>query len=32
VHHEALELPKRQDDNGYRRPPIDALHWIPTPY
>jgi polyphosphate kinase len=32
VHHEALELPPRQADNGYRRPPIEKINWIPTPY
>ncbi len=32
VKNDTLELPVRQDDSGYRRPPIDALNWIPTPY
>ena len=27
-----IELPPRQEDPGYRRPPKDALNWIPTPY
>ena len=27
-----IELPPRQKDPGYRRPPKDALNWIPTPY
>jgi polyphosphate kinase 2 len=32
VEHAAVELPPRQEDVGYRRPPKDSLHWIPTPY
>jgi polyphosphate kinase 2 len=32
VQHEALALPKRQQDSGYRRPPIDSLNWIPKPF
>jgi polyphosphate kinase len=32
VEHAALELPPRQEDPGYRRPPKASLHWIPTPY
>jgi polyphosphate kinase len=28
----AVELPPRQEDPGYRRPPKDSLNWIPTPY
>jgi polyphosphate kinase len=27
-----IELPPRQEDQGYRRPPKDSLNWIPTPY
>jgi polyphosphate kinase len=32
VQHEAIEMPQRQDDDGYRRPPIEGMNWIPTPY
>jgi polyphosphate kinase 2 len=32
VVHPETELPPRQDDPGYRRPPKDSLNWIPTPY
>jgi polyphosphate kinase len=32
VEHPAIKLPARQKDGGYRRPPKDALNWIPTPY
>ena len=32
VRHEALELPPRQEDHGYRRPPLEKINWIPTPY
>ena len=32
VSHPRIELPPRQKDPGYRRPPKDALNWIPTPY
>jgi polyphosphate kinase len=32
VQHDALDLPARQEDTGYRRPPKDSLNWIPTPY
>jgi polyphosphate kinase 2 len=32
VSHARIELPKRQEDPGYRRPPKDSLNWIPTPY
>jgi polyphosphate kinase 2 len=32
VSHPRIELPPRQEDPGYRRPPKDALNWIPTPY
>jgi hypothetical protein len=32
VEHDALDLPARQEDTGYRRPPKDSLNWIPTPY
>jgi polyphosphate kinase 2 len=32
VEHAALELPPRQEDPGYRRPPKASLNWIPTPY
>jgi len=32
VAHPQIELPPRQDDAGYRRPPKDSLNWIPTPY
>jgi hypothetical protein len=28
----AVELPPRQEDPGYRRPPKDSLNWIPIPY
>ena len=27
-----IALPPRQDDHGYRRPPKEALNWIPTRY
>ena len=27
-----IELPPRAGDHGYRRPPIEDLNWIPTPY
>jgi polyphosphate kinase len=32
VEHDALDLPARQEDTGYKRPPKDSLNWIPTPY
>ncbi len=32
VEHPVLELPPRQEDPGYRRPPKESLNWIPTPY
>ena len=32
VEHPPIELPPRQEDPGYRRPPKDSLNWIPTPY
>jgi polyphosphate kinase 2 (PPK2 family) len=32
VEHPRIELPPRQEDPGYRRPPKDSLNWIPTPY
>jgi polyphosphate kinase len=32
VPREKIELPPRQEDPGYRRPPIDSLNWIPTVY
>ena len=32
VTHPRIELPPRQEDPGYRRPPKDSLNWIPTPY
>jgi polyphosphate kinase 2 len=32
VTHPRIELPARQTDPGYRRPPKDSLNWIPTPY
>jgi polyphosphate kinase len=32
VVHPHIELPPRQEDSGYRRPPKDSLNWIPTPY
>jgi polyphosphate kinase 2 len=27
-----VKLPPRKGDQGYRRPPIEELNWIPTPY
>jgi polyphosphate kinase 2 len=27
-----IVLPPRQDDQGYRRPPIESLNWIPAVY
>jgi polyphosphate kinase len=32
VVHPEIELPARQEDSGYRRPPKESLNWIPTPY
>ena len=32
VTHPETELPPRQEDPGYRRPPKDSLNWIPMPY
>ena len=32
VVHPETELPPRQEDSGYRRPPKESLNWIPTPY
>jgi polyphosphate kinase 2 len=32
VAHPEIELPARQEDSGYRRPPKGSLNWIPTPY
>jgi polyphosphate kinase len=32
VAHPDVELPPRQEDAGYRRPPKESLNWIPTPY
>jgi polyphosphate kinase 2 len=32
VVHPDIELPPRQEDSGYRRPPKEQLNWIPTPY
>ena len=32
VEHPDLELPPRQEDSGYRRPPKESLNWIPTRY
>jgi polyphosphate kinase 2 len=32
VPREAVVLPPRQEDAGYRRPPIETLNWIPTVY
>jgi hypothetical protein len=32
VQHDALELPPRQEDHGYRRPPMEKLNWIPARY
>jgi polyphosphate kinase len=32
VEHPKIELPPRQEDSGYRRPPKESLNWIPTPY
>ncbi len=28
----SIKLPPRRSDRGYRRPPIEDLNWIPTPY
>ncbi len=28
----SIKLPPRRGDRGYRRPPIEDLNWIPTPY
>jgi hypothetical protein len=32
VTHPRIELPARQTDPGWRRPPKDSLNWIPTPH
>jgi polyphosphate kinase 2 len=32
VTHPETQLPPRQKDPGYRRPPKESLNWIPTPY
>jgi polyphosphate kinase len=32
VEYPVIELPERQQDPGYRRPPKQSLNWIPTPY
>jgi len=32
VQHDALELPPRQEDQGYRRPPVEKINFVPTPY
>ncbi len=32
VRYPQIELPPREGDQGYRRPPIDQLNWIPTPF
>jgi polyphosphate kinase len=32
VAHPHIELPPRQEDAGYRRPPKESLNWVPTPY
>jgi polyphosphate kinase len=32
IEHPKIELPPRQEDAGYRRPPKESLNWIPTPY
>ncbi len=32
VQHDAIEMPPRQDDGGYKRPPIEGMNWIPTPF
>jgi polyphosphate kinase len=32
VVHPDIELPARQKDSGYKRPPKESLNWIPTPY
>ena len=32
VSRETVKLPPRQEDSGYRRPPIESLNWIPTVY
>jgi polyphosphate kinase 2 (PPK2 family) len=29
---EPIELPPRQEDSGYRRPPIDSQKWVPAIY
>ena len=30
--HPHVKLPPRKGDQGYRRPPIEDLNWIPTAY
>jgi hypothetical protein len=32
VEHPRIDLPPREGDQGYRRPPIDKLNWIPSSY
>jgi len=32
VPRETVTLPPRQEDSGYRRPPIESLNWIPAVY
>jgi polyphosphate kinase 2 len=32
VKRKRIKLPPRESDHGYRRPPIEHLNWIPTPY
>jgi polyphosphate kinase 2 len=32
VEHPRIEMPPRQADPGYQRPPKESLNWIPTPY
>lgn len=29
---EPIELPPRQEDSGYRRPPVDSQKWVPAIY
>ena len=29
---EPIDIPHRQNDNGYVRPPMDSQHWIPAVY
>lgn len=32
VPRQPVVLPARQEDHGYRRPPVESLNWIPTVY